>query len=143
MKKDEKDFSKAFVDCLKRQTWVERIEPSRGMQSGIPDIFLLLGSGDKKESCFIELKVGTIKNDLLFSRDIRPAQFSWHKRFKQAGGLSFACIGVGSSKEWQAYFFDMSDCVGWRKGIDLNKSFLVCNLNDETYIHLNSAVNRF
>ncbi len=77
--------------------WVESYEPRRGSGTGIPDLQVLIGIDNRKVLLPIELKVGFVKDRVLFPREVRPAQISWHRRFAEAGGVSVLLVGALSA----------------------------------------------
>ena len=70
--------------------WMETYEPRRGTGIGIPDVQIVVDG----RIVPIELKVGVIKNGVLFPREIRPPQIVWHKKLNDAGVASVLLIGV-------------------------------------------------
>lgn len=69
---------------------METYEPRRGTGIGIPDVQIVVDG----RIVPIELKVGVIKNGVLFPREIRPPQIVWHKKLNDAGVASVLLIGV-------------------------------------------------
>lgn len=72
--------------------WISSYEPRRGSTIGIPDLQIVVA----RTIVPIELKVGTIVGDELFTHDIRGAQIQWHRALREAGGRSFFLVGESS-----------------------------------------------
>lgn len=99
----ETEYRKHVISTLtSRGVWVERIEKARGMADGRPDLDILFGA----TIIPTELKVGKIKGGFLNVTNVRPSQFSWHRKFKRAGGRSTFYVGVPTETGWDTY--DMS-----------------------------------
>lgn len=74
--------------------WFSCYEFAPGATPGVADIQILV----KGIIVPIELKVGSIENNLLEVERIRPAQIKWHNDLFNAGGYSFFLVAVGKGK---------------------------------------------
>lgn len=94
--------------------WVESYEPRRGSGIGIPDLQIVAGG----RIVPIELKVGAIKNDILYPREVRPAQIVWHRKLNDAGIASILLIGVYdlAADDFVACAVDAKHINNWRHG---------------------------
>lgn len=129
---EEKCFRPHFLNLLTQsEIYYDRIEPSKGMTVGIPDVFCLPDG----EAVFVELKVGEMKDGVLFCREIRPAQFRWHDEYQKAGGKSFFVCGVIDGKQWRLCKFSLDTAISYMNGISeanmsifdtIEKSWLKC-----------------
>jgi len=102
----EADFSKWFRKNYKG--WCERVEPAMGMNPGFPDLLALTPA----TLLPIELKIGTIEDDVLWCSEIRPTQIAWHRNFANHGSESVFVIGVWNGK-WLPYIFDGTLAANW------------------------------
>jgi hypothetical protein len=95
-----------------RCRWSEAIEPGLGSGVGIPDLLMI----SARNKLFpVELKEGVWKGDRLFTTKVRAAQINWHKRFKDAGGISYVVVGVKDADViWVAYV--VKDLTDWKSG---------------------------
>lgn len=84
----EQEFSTWFG-----KTWQGfgcRVEPGLGGDTGNPDWFI-------QPDCItgmvgVELKLGQIKGNRLYSDEVRPSQISWHSRLARQGGISLFLV---------------------------------------------------
>ena len=111
----EKQFSKWFRENF--NGWCERIEPSPGMNPGIPDLVLMTDLG----ICWAELKIASIIDGVLWSNPIRASQISWHINYHQKNRgrqpLSVFVFGVWSATTWKVFAASGSACMAWENGI--------------------------
>lgn len=102
---DENNFSQWFSKNWNH--WCERFHPGIGSGLGIPDRFILTPIMGFCQHVPIELKIGFIdEKGILWSKDIRPSQISWHTNVRRAKGLSFFLVGIWQGKNWQCVVFD-------------------------------------
>jgi len=108
----ESDFKKWFRKHW--SGWIESYEPRRGSGVGIPDIQVVVGG----RIVPIELKIGTIKDGVLYPREVRPAQIVWHKKLNDAGVGSILLIGVYDlvADDFDACLVDGTYMKNWRNG---------------------------
>lgn len=79
--------------------WSEAIEPARGGGVGVPDVVALFSG---KNFVFFELKIGRLlENGNLKITKIRPAQYSWKRKFQSFGGASCIVVGVKVKGGWK------------------------------------------
>ena len=109
--------------------WVESYEPRRGSGIGIPDL-QIVASG---RIVPIELKIGTIKDDILYPREIRPAQVAWHRKLNEAGVASILLIGVYdlAADNFVACAVDAQHMRNWRNGY---KHYVKLPVNDKALL---------
>lgn len=112
----EEDFRKDFI---KQYTgWIERIEPGLGMNPGIPDLIAMTDIG----LVWIELKVGSLVENVLYTEEIRPAQVSWHFRFhnKNKGRcpVTLVATGVWTGKSWRVFVIEGDKIMNWEEGFE-------------------------
>lgn len=115
--KSETEFKRWYRGQLK--DWSDTVEQARGSVEGFPDIVVLVGSFFGP----VEVKVGTVKGDMLFPEKVRPAQIGWLDRYTRAGGIARLVVGVWAKGKWSAYMkTDVSkpSLQGWRKGWPLS-----------------------
>ena len=129
---EETEFKRWFRKNY--QGWSESYEPGHGGGIGIPDIQILRGG----VLVPIEMKVGnsfSFRDSMLLQpRNIRPAQISWHKRFKVAGGLSFFYVGVKTGTTfWSIY--ELPDIDTW--WMDASQSFNMSEVSEINIEDLN------
>jgi hypothetical protein len=72
----------------------------------------------------VEAKVGAFSSGKLWTREIRPAQISWHYRLLRDGGYSVFAFGVLDASLWRTFIFKITVenfhvLMGWRDGIEL------------------------
>ena len=108
--------------------WSEAYEPRRGGGTGIADIQILMGDGRLVP---IELKVGEVKQDVLWCKDVRPDQLGWHNRFQFHGGKSFFLVGCGSIKRLSIYAVKLQCMLDWKTGLGSGCKHEI-NVNDFT-----------
>lgn len=104
---NEHDFRNAVLDAF--NGWVKRVEKARGMGDGFPDLVLLLPSG----LALCELKIGTIEDNILWTKEVRPSQIQFHRELANAGGQSFFLVGVWCGDHWRAFAFDGVSARQW------------------------------
>jgi len=94
--------------------WVESYEPRRGSGVGIPDLQIVAGG----RIVPIELKIGTIKDGVLYPREVRPVQIAWHRKLNDAGIASILLIGVYDlvADDFVACAVDAQYMRNWRHG---------------------------
>jgi len=119
----ESEFKKWFRK--KWLGWVESYEPRRGSGIGIPDLQIVAN----KRIVPIELKIGTIKDGLLYPREVRPAQIAWHRKLNDAGIASILLIGVYDlvADDFVACAVDAQYISNWRHGY---KHYVKLPVND-------------
>lgn len=118
--KDETRYKRklrqAFADY---GLWTEAYEPAMGSGTGYPDIQVL---SPRKVLLPIELKVGEIRDNKVFPREVRGDQVVWHRKFHQFGGISCCFIGVESRKgaeDWATYAVESHHLLDWKQGFPL------------------------
>jgi hypothetical protein len=131
----EAAFSK-FV-CDNYDLWHERIEPSRGMHVGIPDLLLMTHDFGIVPT---ELKIGTLSDNRLWTSEVRPAQIQWHNNFalknQETGAMSAFLVGVPSGKAWRVFAFNGLLANQWEDGyspediVELNTVDLATAFNE-------------
>ena len=94
--------------------WIESYEPRRGTGVGIPDVQIVV----QGKLVPIELKLGIIKNGILFPREVRPAQIAWHRKLNDAGVKSILMVGVYDfvADDFDACLVDGSFLKNWKQG---------------------------
>lgn len=96
--------------------WSEAYEPAMGSGTGYPDIQLL---SPLKVLLPAELKVGDIKGDRVFPREVRGDQVVWARNFYRYGGISIMMIGVERVKDsniWDTYAVTGDKMLDWKLG---------------------------
>lgn len=116
--------------------WSESYEPAMGSGTGYPDIQLL---SPRKVLLPIELKVGEVRGDRIFPREVRPDQVVWHHNFSRFGGIAVCAIGFereyGSNK-WDTYAILGQKVIDWREGYNLLDCFYVENTLGDGLVRL-------
>lgn len=94
--------------------WIESYEPRRGTGIGIPDVQIVVHG----KLVPVELKVGTIRDGILYPKEIRPPQIIWHKRLNDAGVKSLLMIGVYDlvADDFDVCLVDAEYMRNWRHG---------------------------
>ena len=121
----EKELAKFFFANL--DAWYERIEPSRGMHTGIPDALVMTEAVGIMP---VEFKIGSLSDNTLHMSEVRPAQIGWHKSFAMQNKDKCVCslfvVGVWSedSKSWSMYAFEGIFADMWEDGIPLDDPIL-------------------
>jgi hypothetical protein len=96
--------------------WIESYEPRLGSNLGIPDIQVIVG----RRIVPIELKIGYLRDGVLFPSGIRPAQVNWHRRLAEFDVLSIFLFGVGEGNVPEHLFAVPGDSVKhWAAGFEL------------------------
>lgn len=103
--------------------WNTRIEPSKGMDAGIPDLLLMTQDFGIIPT---EIKIGTLSDDKLWCSEIRPSQIQWHKSFavknKGINTASVFLVGVPhSGTKWRTFAFKGVISDQWENGFDFNQ----------------------
>lgn len=107
-------------------SWLESYEPRRGSGVGIPDLQIVVGG----RLVPIELKVGTIEDGLVFTKEVRPDQIGWHRRLGTFGVKSWFVVGIGEKKTPdKIYAIRPEHVIHWRNGFDPFELELVTNIN--------------
>lgn len=106
--------------------WVESYEPRRGSGIGIPDLQIVAGG----RIVPIELKVGIIKDGVLYPREVRPVQIAWHRKLNEWGIASVLLIGVYDlvADDFVACAVDAQYMRNWRNGY---KHYIKLPVNDK------------
>ena len=81
--------------------WLESYEPRRGGGTGIADLQIIVD----ERLVPMELKVGVIKKETLFTKEVRGAQTEWHRRLNAAGVRSVFLIGARSDENGSLRIF--------------------------------------
>lgn len=94
--------------------WIESYEPRRGTGIGIPDVQIVV----HKKIVPVELKLGVIKDGILYPREIRPPQIIWHKKLNDAGVKSVLMIGVYDfvAEDFDVCVVEAEHMKNWRNG---------------------------
>lgn len=122
----KKSEEQIFQDHF-RNNWphyLTRIHPGLGSDTGVADLFIDLNG--ILTPC--ELKVGTIKDDILKPHVVRPSQIAWHRNLHDHGFDSIFVVGVriGPDKsDWQPYAFDGKLRAQWKKGFRIGSEALL------------------
>lgn len=118
-KKSESDFRNWFRD--RWEGWIETYEPRHGSGVGIADIQIVCHN----KLVPIELKVGTIDNQIVRPEKFRGVQIGWHRRLNDAGVPSGFLVGCptdlvrGNSDRFLAFWVDPWDAVDWLAGFEI------------------------
>lgn len=105
------------------QYWSEAYETRSGSGFGYPDLqFLVHGL-----LIGVEVKsglVGDLGSDIatIYPNMIRPAQITWHDRFKKAGGKSYIVTCTGTDYKMSAWSLASTDreyLANWKTGFPL------------------------
>lgn len=115
----EDDFRKWLLK--KYSGWSNRIEPSQGMQVGIPDLIFATDIG----LAFAELKIASLSDDRLWSREVRPSQIAWNVKFWQENQkrqiISIFLFGAWceTKNTWRVFALEGWRCRFWENGFPL------------------------
>lgn len=121
----EDDFSQSVRDSF--DGWIQRVEKGRGMNDGFADLVALLPQGLMP----IELKIGSVIDNILWSDEVRPSQISWHHKLANEGGTSMFLVGVWSGDRWRAYAFDGSLARHWDlTGFEVGQTCFEIDMNN-------------
>lgn len=124
--------------------WHKRIEPGHGSDIGMPDLIIQFQYGHERPLVFFELKVGIIKPDgSLLCTEVRPAQMSFFREFKEAGGKMFFLVGVLNGKVWTPYVVTIPDFMAFARdhtvGVGNFRPFDGFECRTEAYLDLIDA----
>lgn len=104
--------------------WSEAYEPGTGSGNGYPDLQFL--EPKTLRLLPIELKVGDIKGDRIFPREVRPAQVVWHYKFALAQGRAAIAVGIWTDKShWRSYAFPGYMARTWKEGWPIAEAYTV------------------
>lgn len=137
--KEETEFKRFVVGQYGR--WSSAVEFGMGGDEGFPDLVLQI---DRNVLVPTELKIAEIRNGLLVSKEIRPAQWGWHFRFNRAGGKSVFLFGVPivRRKDFMVFAGQLRSLENWRTGLRMGvdvvsiSSFETNSIGDALYRHL-------
>ena len=135
---DERDFQ----NWLKQNYfgWHTQVHPGIGCDVGVPDLILLTPSGLLP----VEVKIGMLEDQILWSKEIRPSQIRWHESLANAGGDSIFIVGVWADNFWRVFVVDSRDAHLWDtsgfrigiEAIELNPDSLTSGITDFVYDYL-------
>lgn len=115
---NEHDFRRWFLSEF--DGWCDRVEIAMGMNPGFPDLLTMLDVGLVP----IELKIASLSDGRLWSKEIRPAQIAWHHRFyldnRGRQPLSLIVFGVWSSDRWRVFAVEGCFADRWEDGFALD-----------------------
>lgn len=120
---NEHDFRNWFLDNF--DGWCDRVEIALGMNPGFPDLLAMLDIGLVP----IELKIACLDDGRLWSKEVRPSQIAWHRRFyhdnRGRQPLSLFLFGVWSTDRWRAFAVEGCFADRWKDGFPLSDPPLV------------------
>lgn len=128
MKRDEANFKKWF---LSHYDWSMTVEPALGTGDGMPDVLFLPSPG--AGLLLAELKVGTIRDEVLYPEKVRPSQIYFMRDLQKSGGASMIITGVWFEEEgeWRAWILGSSQwrlASRWKGGWELDQLVEYCPL---------------
>jgi hypothetical protein len=124
MNKEELDF-KRFVRG-KWPHWSCAYEPGIGSNGGYPDLQLMEPKTNRLLP--VELKVGGLKDHLVITKEVRPAQVVWHHNFHRAGGRAVLLVGVRDKRgNWDGFAYPGHWAEHWREGYKITDAFALWN----------------
>lgn len=122
--KDETRYKRKVRSRWEEQgLWSEAYEPAMGSGTGYPDIQFL---SPRKVLLPAELKVGEIKGDRVFPREVRGDQVVWERNFRRHGGLSIMMIGVEDKLHpghWDTFAVPGERMEYWKQGYPVAETY--------------------
>lgn len=126
---NEKDFREWIIKTY--DGWINRIEPSQGMNPGIPDLLVMTDIGLVP----VELKIASLDDGLLWSSEIRPSQISWHvdyyQRNRHRQPHTAFLFGVWAKDTWKVFALTGEACRGWQNGFKIDALTELKNLTED------------
>lgn len=124
--KNENDFRDWIRGTKKRMGayagWSNRIEPTMGMAPGISDLIMMTDIGLVPT----ELKIAKIEDGILWSREIRGSQISWHFDFYQQNcgrqPLTVFLFGVQVNDDWRIFACEGDQVMDWEDGFPIKET---------------------
>lgn len=104
----EREFSRCVK--LNWRGWVSFFEPAFGSDFGVPDCEVFVWG----HCVHVELKIATVVGGKLKSREIRPAQISWHSDARAAGVRCCFLYAVESGDQWLVFGNTIEHAMKWK-----------------------------
>lgn len=111
---DERAFQTWFKENF--VGWKSQVHPGLSADPGLPDLLLLLNTGNVTPC---ELKIGSVSEEdgklVLWTKEVRASQIRWHSTLANSGGISLLVCGVWGLNGWRVFSINAAIAKQWHE----------------------------